>query len=102
MFDAPDMFAASIGFVIGGLVGGALVWHFKDWFVSVGRALVNWKADAQAIVSDLKSDLAAVETTFSNVEAKVKAVKLAIETPVSTAAPAAPVQAAPTPPVTAQ
>lgn len=45
-----DLFAASIG----GLAGGALVWHFKERFVS-------WWHGAQTYAQMLKAEAAAIE-----------------------------------------
>lgn len=91
MFDAPDMFAASIGALAAAVVAGFLVWNYKSWFQSVGSALVNWKTDAEKIVSVLKSDVSFVESKLTTMEAKVKQVKAAIETPAAPETAPAPV-----------
>ena len=72
MFDAPDMFAANIGFWIGGLVGGALVWHFKDRFVAIGRKIVSWFKGAQYLIDRAKSDAVALQAKLDAIKAAVK------------------------------
>jgi hypothetical protein len=56
-----DLFAASIG----GLVGGALVWHFKDKFVS-------WWHGAETFAQMLKAEAAAIEAKAAALKAVVK------------------------------
>lgn len=95
MLDAPDLFAATVGGIVSGVIAAWLVWNYKPWFQNVGNALMNWKTDAEKVATVLKSDLDFVEQRFSTMEAKVRQVKAAIETPASpTAQPPA------TPPTT--
>ncbi|WP_315731692.1 MULTISPECIES: hypothetical protein [unclassified Bradyrhizobium] len=55
-----DLFAASIG----GLAGGALVWHFKEKFVS-------WWHGAETYVQMLKAEAAAIEAKAAALKAVV-------------------------------
>jgi hypothetical protein len=42
-------------FLLGGLVGGALVWHFKTWFQSFWRSSSAIAADLEAKAAALKA-----------------------------------------------
>ena len=68
MFDGADMFS---GF-LGGLFGGALVWHFKDsFFIPFGRLLISvWKgagyfsSAAQADIAKFEAKIASLKAAF--------------------------------------
>lgn len=69
MGTSADFFAAFIG----GLAGGALVWHFKDnFFVPAGRKIVSWFKGAQYLVAKAQEDLAKLEAKISAAKAAIK------------------------------
>lgn len=68
MGTSADFFAAFLG----GLAGGAIVWHFKTQLVNIGRQAVSLFKGAQYLVAKAQEDLA-------KLEAKVSAVKAAIQ-----------------------
>ncbi|MCA6108102.1 hypothetical protein [Bradyrhizobium cenepequi] len=96
MFDPADMFAANIGFWIGGLVGGALVWHFKNFFVNVGRKVVSWfkghKYLVTAAENDIKAAVAAVEAKIAALKNDIAVLNKPAPIVVAPPAPAAPAQ----------
>lgn len=67
-----DLFAANIGFWIGGFVGGAIVWHFKDGLVAIGRKAVSWFKGAQYLIDKAKADAAALQAKLDAIKAAVK------------------------------
>jgi hypothetical protein len=69
MGTSADFFAAFIG----GLAGGALVWHFKDgFFVPVGRKIVSWFKGAQYLVAKAQADAVVLEAKLAAVKAAIK------------------------------
>lgn len=68
MGTSADFFAAFIG----GLAGGALVWHFKDFFVSAGRKFVSWFKGAQYLAAKAQADAVALEAKLAAAKAAIK------------------------------
>jgi hypothetical protein len=75
MGTSADFFAAFIG----GLVGGALVWHFKDFFVAVGRKFVSWFAGAKYLASKAEADVANLTSKLNAAKAAVTAATAAVK-----------------------
>lgn len=69
--NGADFFAASIG----GLIGGALVWHFKDGvFVPLGRKFVSWFKGAQYLAAKAQADAVVLEQKLNAAKAAASAV----------------------------
>ena len=70
MGTGADFFAAAVG----GVAGGALVWHFKDWFVAAGRKVVSWFKGAQYLAAKAQADVTALTQKLEAAKAAVAAV----------------------------
>jgi hypothetical protein len=76
VFDAPDLFAASIGAVF----GGTLIWFFKVEIAAFfAKEIPVVEAGAATVVPDVKAEIAALEARFTALGTKISAVKAAIE-----------------------
>lgn len=69
--DSADLFAASIGFVI----GGALIWVFKNAMISLWQKIVTWWKGAESYAAVLETKAKALLT-------KAQAIKAAATTAV--------------------
>jgi hypothetical protein len=52
-------------FLLGGCFGGALVWHFKTWFITFAQG-------AEAALVKAKAEVASLEAKISAAKAAVK------------------------------
>jgi hypothetical protein len=65
-----DWFAA----LVGGVVGGAIVWHYKDALVAVGRKFVSWFKGAQYLAAKAQQDAVVLEQKLAAAKAAASAV----------------------------
>jgi hypothetical protein len=67
-----DWFGISFTLFAGGCMGGALIWHFKEFFVSAGRRFVSWFRGAQYMAAKAQADVAVLEAKLAAAKAAVK------------------------------
>ena len=69
-----DWFGIWFTLGLGGVGGGALVWHFKDnFFVPVGRKFVSWFKGAQYLASKAQEDAVVLEAKLAAAKSAAQA-----------------------------